>query len=122
VRAIVVDGGKGREVDALLSLEPGTLIVRVQRDGSLMRSLPYASIAAATYTKARRPRGQPAQSGVAEVPDNLGGGIGGKHWLTLQTPSEFLVIRLEDRNVVRVLRSIEARTGGKIIRPQAEKE
>jgi len=28
----------------------------------------------------------------------------------------------ERRNVVRVLRSLEARTGGKIIRPQAEKE
>ena len=60
---------------------------------------------------------------MAEVPENLGGGGmfgSARHWLTLQAPAEFLIIRLEDRNVVRVLNSIEAQTGSKVIRPTPE--
>lgn len=118
---MLVDSGKGREVDALLSLEPGTLMVRARSDGSLMRTLPYASIAATTYARARRPRGQ-IVPGLVEIPENLGGGVfgGGRHWLTLQTATEFLIIRLEDRNVIRVLSSLEARTGSKVLRTQSE--
>lgn len=119
---MVVESGKGREVDALLSLEPGTLVVRAKNDGSLMRSMPYSSILAATYARAKRPRSQP-NPGMAEVPENVGGGGmfgSARHWLTLQAPAEFLIIRLEDRNVVRVLNSIEARTGSKVIRPTPE--
>ena len=117
----MVDGGKSREVDALLSLEPGNLIVRSRADGSVLRTLPYGSIGAATYARARRPRGQAAPD-VAGVPENLGGSgfLGGaRHWLTLQAPNEFLIVRLEDRNVVRVLTSIEARTGVKVQRNQS---
>ncbi len=107
-------------MDALLSLEPGNLIVRSRSDGSVLRTLPYQSIAAATYARGRRPRGQNA-NGATPVPENVGGSgfLGGaRHWLTLQTPSEFLIIRLEDRNVIRVLNSIEARTGSKVLRNQ----
>lgn len=123
IKTMVVDGGRGREVDALLSLEPGTLMVRARSDGSLLRTLPYAQIAAATYARTRRPRGQ-AVPGLADVPDNLGGRVfsGSRHWLTLQTATDYLIIRLEDRNMVRVLSSIEARTGSKVVRAQAEPE
>jgi len=80
--------------------------------------MPYSSIAAATYARSRRPRGQ-AVPGAVEVPENVGGAgfLGGaRHWLTLQTPTEFLIIRLEDRNLIRVLNAIEARTGSKVVR------
>lgn len=122
VKTLVVDGTRSREVDALLSLEPGNLIVRSRNDGSVLRTVPYGSIAAATYVRARRPRGQTAP-GAVEVPENVGGSgfLGGaRHWLTLQMPSEFLIIRLEDRNVIRVLTSIETRSGTKVQRNQAE--
>ena len=118
VRTLVVDGTRSREVEALLSLEPGTLVVRSRADGSVLRTMPYSSIAAATYARSRRPRGQ-AVPGAVEVPENVGGAgfLGGaRHWLTLQTPTEFLIIRLEDRNMIRVLNGIEARTGSKVVR------
>lgn len=118
IKTLVVDGTRSREVDALLSLEPGVLVVRSRADGAVMRTIPYSSISAATFARARRPRGQ-TTPGTADVPENVGGSgfLGGaRNWLTLQTAGEFLIIRLEDRNMVRVITALEARTGSKVVR------
>jgi serine/threonine-protein kinase len=118
IRTVVVEGTRTREVDALLSLEPGTLVVRSRADGAVLRSISYTSIAAATYARARRPRGQ-TLPGAISLPENVGGSgfLGGdRNWLTLQTASEFLIIRLEDRNMARVLSAVEARTGSRVVR------
>lgn len=120
VKALVVDGTRGREVDAMLSLEPGTLVIRTRSDSTVIRTLSYQSIMAATYARARRPRGQ-KMPGALEVPENFGGSgfLGGaRHWLTLQAAGEFLVVRLEDRNVIRIISAVEARTGLKVQRNQ----
>jgi eukaryotic-like serine/threonine-protein kinase len=118
IKTMVFEGSKSREVDALLSLEPGNLIVRSKSDGAVLRTVPYAAIAAATYARARKPRGQ-SVPGVSNLPDDVGGsGIfgGARHWLTLQTANDYVIIRLEDRNVIAVLNGLEARTGNKIMR------
>ena len=118
VKAMIFEGSKSREVDALLSLEPGKLIVRSKSDGAVLRTVPYTAIAAATYARARRPRGQTV-TGAYNVPDDVGGsGLfgGARHWLTLQTSNDYVIIRLEDRNVIPVLNGLEARTGSKITR------
>jgi serine/threonine protein kinase len=120
VRALVFEGSKSREVDALLSLEPGNLIVRSKSDGAVLRTVPYSAIAAATYARARRPRGQ-TMTGASNVPDDVGGsGLfgGARHWLTIQMPNDYVIIRLEDRNVIPVLNGLEARTGSKVLRTQ----
>jgi hypothetical protein len=120
VKTLIFEGSKSREVDALLSLEPGNLIVRSKSDGAVLRTVPYTAIAAATYARARRPRGQ-AVVGASNVPDDVGGsGLfgGARHWLTLQTSNDYVIIRLEDRNVISVLNGLEARTGNKIMRTQ----
>jgi serine/threonine-protein kinase len=120
IKALIFEGSKSREVDALLSLEPGNLIVRSKSDGAILRTVPYTAIAAATYARAKRPRGQ-AVPGASNVPDDVGGsGLfgGARHWLTLQTSNDYVIIRLEDRNVVHVLNSLEARTGSKVMRTQ----
>jgi serine/threonine-protein kinase len=120
VRTLVFEGSKSREVDALLSLEPGNLIVRSKSDGTVLRTVPYSAIAAATYARARRPRGQTV-TGASNVPDDVGGsGLfgGARHWLTLQMPNDYVIIRLEDRNVIPVLNGLEARTGSKVLRTQ----
>jgi serine/threonine protein kinase len=121
VKTMVFEGSKNREVDALLSLEPGNLIVRSKSGGAVLRTVPYSAIAAATYARARKPRGQ-AVPGASNVPDDVGGsGIfgGARHWLTLQTANDYVIIRLEDRNVIAVLNGLEARTGNKVMRTQA---
>lgn len=119
VRVLTVDGTRGREVEALLGLEPGTLFVR-SREGAVLRTLPYRNVTAITYARSRRPRGQTIP-GALELPENFGGSgfLGGaRHWLTLQTADEFLVLRLEDRNVIRIMQAVEARTGVKVVRNQ----
>jgi serine/threonine-protein kinase len=120
IKAMVFEGSKSREVDALLSLEPGSLIVRSKSDGAVLRTVPYREIAAATYARARKPRGQ-TLPGASNIPDDVGGsGIfgGARHWLTLQTANDYVIIRLDDRNVIAVLNGLEARTGNKVARPQ----
>jgi hypothetical protein len=117
---VLADGSRSREVESLLSLEPSIVITRNRNDGSVVRWLSYRDIVAATYNRARRPKGQ-SIPGAAVVPGNFaGGGVFGsaRHWLTLQTASDFVVLRLEDRNVIAVLNGIEARTGLKIVRNQ----
>jgi hypothetical protein len=118
VKSLVVDGQRVREVDALLSLEAANLVVRLRDEGTVLRTLPYRAITAATYVRGRRPRGQ-TMPNAAAVPENFGGSgfLGGaRHWLTLQTAGEFVVVRLEDRNVIRVLTGVESRTGLKVLR------
>ncbi|MEQ1870600.1 MAG: protein kinase [Vicinamibacterales bacterium] len=119
LKILTMDGTKGREVDALLGLEPGTLVVRA-KDGRVLRTLTYRSVTAATYARARRPKGQAIPNAI-DIPDNFGGSgfLGGSHhWLSLQTAGEFLILRLEDRNVIRIMQAIEARTGLKVVRSQ----
>jgi hypothetical protein len=120
IKAMVFEGSKSREVDALLSLEPGNLIVRNKSDGAVLRTVPYRAIAAATYARGRKPRGQ-TLPGASNIPDDVGGsGIfgGARHWLTLQTADDYVIIRLDDRNVIAVLNGLEARTGNKVTRTQ----
>jgi serine/threonine protein kinase len=120
IKAMVFEGSKSREVDAFLSLEPGNLIVRSKSGGAVLRTVPYTAIAAATYARGRKPRGQ-TLPGASNIPGDVGGsGIfgGARHWLTLQTANDYVIIRLEDRNVIAVLNGLEARTGNKVTRTQ----
>jgi hypothetical protein len=41
-----------------------------------------------------------------------------KHFLVLQTKDSFMILRLEDSNVLRVLQTIESHTGLTVDRPQ----
>jgi hypothetical protein len=118
VRLLLIEGSDSEEVDAGLSLTGTGIEVHVPEGGPILRSIPYSAVAAGTYVRGRHPHGQ-TTAGLAQVPDDIGGGgfLGAsRHWLSLQTPDEFLVLRLEDRNVVRVMMQIEARSGTKIVR------
>jgi hypothetical protein len=60
-------------------------------------------------------------AGASNVPEDVGGsGLfgGARHWLTIQMPNDYVIIRLEDRNVIPVLNGLEARTGSKVLRTQ----
>jgi hypothetical protein len=115
IRAVVPgEGTKSRELDALLSLEPGKLVVRSRESGAVLKTLPYQAIAAATYVQSKRPKSSDSPN-VAAVPENVAGSgffLGtAKHWLTLQSPSDFLILRLDDKNVRAIMSSLESRTG-----------
>jgi hypothetical protein len=120
VRTLVLQGTKSEELNALLSFEQGNVIVRSRETGSVVKTMPYREIEAATYARAKRPRWKEA-NGVAPVPDSLGGSgsfLGTtKHWLTLQSKTDFLILRLDDQNIRAVLATTEARTGAKLEQP-----
>jgi hypothetical protein len=116
----VPQGTKSEELNALLSFEHGSVIVRSRDTGSVLKTMPYREVGAATYARAKRPRWKEG-NGVAPIPDSLGGSgsiLGTtKHWLTLQSKTDFLILRLEDQNIRAVLSTIETRTGAKPEQP-----
>jgi hypothetical protein len=120
VKTLVPQGTKSEELNALLAFEQGKVIVRSRDTGGTLKTMPYREIEAATYARAKRPRWKDVP-GVAPVPDSLGGSgsfLGTtKHWLTLQSKTDFLILRLDDQNVRAVLATIEARTGAKLEQP-----
>ena len=125
IKAVVPgEGTKSREVDALLSLEPGKLVVCSRESGAVLKTLPYQVIAAATYVQSRRPKASDSTA-VAPVPENVAGSgffLGSaKHWLTLQSASDFLILRLDDKNIRAITTSLDARTGVKTQRPDQAK-
>jgi hypothetical protein len=122
VKTLVADGTKSRELDALLILEPEKLVVRNRDNGSILQATSYQSIAAATYTRSKQPRWQ-EDGRVAPIPKSFSGSgfflKSSRHWLTLQSKTEFVILRLEDKNFRMVLASVEARTGLKVQQPVA---
>ena len=120
VRALLPDGTKSREQDSLLSFDGDALTVRNRDTGAVIKTLSYKTVQALTYSNSRRPRASD-RADVAALPASFGGSgfflKTSKHWLTLQSKREFLILRLDDRNVRPVLQSIEARTGVKVDRP-----
>jgi serine/threonine-protein kinase len=111
VRVLVVTGKKANDQEILLNFSNGQIALVNARSGTPVATLPYRSIAGATYVRARDPRWNPA---LASPPDDLD--VGGmlrtsKHYLTLQGKDSYQILRLEDNNVIRVLQAVEARTG-----------
>jgi len=117
VKALVADGSRSREQDVLLSLEPESIVVRNRDNGVVLKTLAYRSLAAATYSLSRKPRWSD-QADVAAVPAAYSGSgfflKTSKHWLALQSKSDFVVLHLDDRNVRTVLASIDARAPVKV--------
>jgi hypothetical protein len=117
IKTVMLDGTKERDLDALLGLESGRLVVRSRDSGAVLQSMPYRAVVGATYTHAKRPRTKPVSAGVATIPDNLGSGFLGKakNWLTLQSKTAFIVLRLdEDRDVKGVIAAIESHISAKV--------
>jgi hypothetical protein len=112
IKVMVVDGRRTSERDVVLNLADGRIVaVSDDDDGATLASWPYRAVTAASYTHARRPRWDPA---LAAPPDDLD--IGGffrtsRHYLTLQNADDYIILRLENVNVIQVIRELEARTG-----------
>jgi hypothetical protein len=114
VRVLVADGAKSKEQDVSLNLESGGVVIRDAKDDQIVKALPYQSILSATYSESKRPQWK-AAAGVAGVPSAFGGSgslLGrARHWLTLQSKDDFLILRLDKDSVAKVLPAIESRTG-----------
>ncbi len=119
VKILVIEGRRASDRDVTLMLGDGRIVAAARGDGAMLLNWPYEAVIGATYIYARRPRWNPE---LASPPDDLD--VGGvfrtsRHYLALQNPNEFVILRLEDINIIQVIRELEARTGLTIRRPTA---
>ena len=116
----VTNGRNTNDRDALLSFAGGQLLVMLKSGGAAVATLPYGTITRATYVKARDPKWDPALPGPPEGVDVGSFLRQGRHWLVLQGPDHYEILRLEDNNFTRILSTIEERTGVKVDRPKSD--
>ena len=123
LRVLVVEGRRATDPEALVNFSNGQIAILSQRGSSAIATIPYSSVVAATYVRARNPQWNKSLAG---PPDNLDvpGGIfsGAKHWLTLQLASGYWILRLDDSNWQRIIEAIETRTSVKVDRPRSSSQ
>ena len=121
VKVMMLDGRKAEDVDVMLRLsETGFEALGPGTGDAALAAWSYNDVEDATYVHARNPRWNGA---LASPPDDLD--VGGlfrrsRHWLTLQKADDFIILRLEDTNIIQVVRELEARTGLAIRRPAGD--
>ena len=123
MKLLTVDGHEGREQDVVLNLAGGQLSVVPKKGGPALHVLPYAQIARVTYVNGRKPQWHPAAASPPsdlDVPSGfLGMGGGARQWLTLQTRTTYVILRLHN-NQREILQAIESRAGLKVDSRPAE--
>ena len=112
VRVMTVDGRRASDREVTLTLGNGRIVGATRGDdATTLVNWLYGSVTGVTYVYARNPRWN---SELASPPADLEvGGVfrGSRHYMTLQNANEFVILRLEDINIIQVIRELEARTG-----------
>ena len=118
LRLLVIDGSKSSDRDASLRLGADGLDLL---DGqTTIHSAAYRDVVGLFQSHSREPRW--ATSDGAAVPVvKVGGGVFGflktvPDWITVRTKTVFIPLRVQDRDLGRVIAELEARTGSKIVR------
>ena len=112
LRLLVVTGKKGEERQIVLTFGDGQITAANPRDGVAVQVLPYRDISYAAYARAKDPK----WSVVLAAPPadvDLPGGLfrSARHWLTLQSRTTFMIIRLNDSDWRQVVNTTTARSG-----------
>jgi hypothetical protein len=116
LKLLSVIGKKASDQDVLLSFAGGQISLTAKGGGSAMVTIPYKSVVRGTYTKAREPRWDASLPSPTEKLDLPGLIKTARHWLTLQTRTAYVILRLEDDNFERIIQAVEARSAIKIDR------
>ena len=124
VRFLRVHGQKADDEDAMLTFVAGQISVTSRRGGPALVSEPYKKIVRVTYTHSKTPKWD---STLPSPPDSLdlpGVGFlrGARHWLVLQTRTDYVLLRLDDSNWKQILETFETRTGLPVDRPQSSEK
>jgi serine/threonine-protein kinase len=118
LRLLVIDGSKSSDRDASLRLGADELDLL---DGEkTIQSAAYRDVVSVFQSHSREPRWATADGAAVPVA-RVSGGIFGflrsvPDWITVQTKNGFIPLRVQDRDLVRVIAELEARTGSKIVR------
>jgi hypothetical protein len=112
VRLLVVSGRKADERAVSLRFGDDVIAAVAERDGSTVLAIPEAELSYAAYTRGKDPTWSVILAGPPPNTDFPGGLFrSARHWLTLQSRSTFLILRLNDNDWRRVLEAVTARTG-----------
>ena len=110
---LAVSGAKTSTSDVVLQLSDTEISVRSQADSAPPTVLSYRGIAKATYTQGRNPKWDAKLSGPSGKVDVPGIGIlsRARHWLVLQGPDRYLILRLDGDDRATVMHAFEERAG-----------
>jgi serine/threonine protein kinase len=120
VRALVVDGKKADDRPAVLAFGAGQVSLAAEKGGAPLAAMPYGEITYAVHVHARDPKWSvvlAAPPGDVDLPGGLFRSA--RHWLTLQSRSSFMIVRLGDSDWPKVMETVTARTGIKVEQPAA---
>jgi Protein kinase domain len=116
-KAFIAEGGKAHERDARLVLADRTLTVMDGEAGRLLHSLPYESVTSINYSHSRDPLWA-SPDGPAPLIRASGGVLrtfgfsANRDWVSLitRTSIRFVVFRIPDDEVTRLLSALQERT------------
>jgi serine/threonine-protein kinase len=111
VKLLSVIGKKASDQDVLLSFVGGQISVTAKNGGSAIVTIPYKNVVHAIYVKAREPKWDPSLPSPTDKLDMPGLIRTSRHWLTLQTRTAYVILRLDDDNWERILQTVETRSG-----------
>ena len=120
VKYIHVRGDKGDDEDAAIHFVGGMVSMTSNRTGATLASESYNRLVRATYVHAKNPKWDPSLSSPRPTLDLSSFPTfwrGTRHWLVLQSRTEFMILRLDDSSWRQVLETFEVRTGLKVDRP-----
>ena len=111
VKFLAVNGSRTSASDVVVAFSDGDVTVQSRDGKSTAAVLPYRGITKATYTNARDPQWDASLSAPTarlDVPGILGRA---RHWLVLQGPDQYLILRLDGNDRLEVLKAFEERSG-----------
>jgi hypothetical protein len=115
LRAFVVNGKKAEEQDAILRFQGGVVTLASDKGGRVFAALPYREVTSAAFVRAKNPRWYPTLASPPSGVDMPGGLFrSARAWLALQSRDVYLIVRLNDEDVRRVLDAVTEHTGLKI--------
>jgi serine/threonine-protein kinase len=109
VKLLAVNGSRAVASDVRVHLSNGEISVESPNGKAAPTVLTYRGIAKATYTHEKDPKWDPALNGPAgkiNVPGILGRA---RHWLVLQGPDSYLILRLDGADRLEVMKAFEER-------------
>lgn len=114
---MILAGEKSREKDALLRFEADRLSVVADADGEVVKAFAYKGVKSATYSQSKHPRWK--EGGAVAIGANILALPAfflksTRHWLTIQTADDFVVLRLDKNDYRAIIPALEARTGIKV--------
>ncbi|HEX5215601.1 MAG TPA: serine/threonine-protein kinase [Vicinamibacterales bacterium] len=117
-KILLVNGRRASDEDVSVRFGEGQIAVLAKDSNSLLASMPYSSVAGATFVDARDPKWDPSLFSPPANLDMPGFIRTAKRWLVVQARDSFLILRLDDGSWRRVIETFEARTGKTVQRPR----